>query len=166
LTITPRATVVHDQAGGKARTVGRIGIGLVLEVRHFGVLGSVRQGLSEAGRGAGLILFTLKGLVTGQVSAREIGGPILIGQLAGEVVRAGFREFLAFVALLSINLAILNLLPIPVLDGGHLLFLAVEGVRGRPLSIEQRQRLTQVGFFVLVGIMVLALGNDVLRLFH
>ena len=166
LTVTPRPTVVHDQPGGKARTVGRIGIGLVLEVRHFGAVGSAREGLREAGRGAGLILFTLKGLVTGQVSAREIGGPILIGQLAGEVVRAGFREFLAFVALLSINLAILNLLPIPVLDGGHLLFLAVEGVRGRPLSVEQRQRLTQVGFFVLVAIMLLAVGNDVLRLFH
>ncbi len=165
VSVTPRPTEVRDQPGGKARTVGRIGIGPYIEVRHFGPLGSVRAGLSEAGRGAGLILFTLKGLVTGQVPARDIGGPILIGQLAGEVVRAGFREFLAFVALLSINLAILNLLPIPVLDGGHLLFLAIEGVRGRPLSLEQRQRLTQVGFFVLVGIMVLALGNDVLRLF-
>jgi regulator of sigma E protease len=69
-------------------------------------------------------------------------------------------------ALFSINLAILNLLPIPVLDGGHLAFLAIEGVRGRPLSLAQRQRLTQIGFVVLVGIMVLALGNDVLRLFR
>ena len=166
VTVTPRATEVRDQPGGKARTVGRIGIGPYIAVRHFGALGSVRAGLGEAGRGAGLILFTLKGLVTGQVPARDIGGPILIGQLAGEVVRAGFRVFLSFVALLSINLAILNLLPIPVLDGGHLLFLAIEGVRGRPLSVQQRQLLTQVGFFVLVGIMVLALGNDVLRLFH
>jgi len=88
------------------------------------------------------------------------------GQLAGEVARTGLRNFLAFMALFSINLAILNLLPIPVLDGGHLAFLAIEGGRGRPLSLAQRQRLTQVGFFVLVAIMVLALSNDVLRLFR
>ena len=163
--VTPRPEVVRDPASGKTRTVGRIGVGRYVELRRFGVVGSVREGVHQTGRAAGLILFTLKGLVTGQVSAKEIGGPILIGQLAGEVVRAGFKEFAAFVALLSVNLAILNLLPIPVLDGGHLLFLAVEGVRGRPLSVEQRQRLTQVGFFVLIGIMVLAIGNDVLRLF-
>lgn len=163
--VTPRAMEVRDPASGKIRSVGRIDVGPYVEVRHFDMLGSVGEGFREAGFGAGLILFTLKGIVTGQVSAREIGGPILIGQIAGEVVRAGWQKFLAFVALLSVNLAILNLLPIPVLDGGHLLFLAVEGVRGRPLSLEQRQRLTQIGFFVLVGIMALALGNDVLRLF-
>jgi regulator of sigma E protease len=164
--VTPVPTVLRDPATGKTRTVGRIGVGPYIEVRHFGVVGSVAEGFRQTGRAAGIILFTLKGLVTGQVSARDIGGPILVGQLAGEVVRAGLQEFLAFMALFSINLAILNLLPIPVLDGGHLLFLAVEGVRGRPLSIVQRQRFTQIGFFVLVAIMALALGNDVLRLFH
>jgi regulator of sigma E protease len=165
VSVTPKPTDVRDRTTGKARTVGKIGVGPYVEVRRFGVAGSVRQGLLQAGRAAGLILYTLKGILTGQVSAREIGGPILIGQLAGEVVRAGLREFLAFVALLSVNLAILNLLPIPVLDGGHLVFLGIEGVRGRPLSLQQRQRFTQIGFFVLVGIMALAIGNDVLRLF-
>jgi len=140
-------------------------VGPFIERRRFGPAGAVKEGLRQSGRAAGLILFTLKGLVTGQVSARDIGGPILVGQLAGEVARAGLRNFLAFMALFSINLAILNLLPIPVLDGGHLAFLLIEGVRGRPLSVEQRQRLTQIGFFVLVGLMVLALSNDVLRLF-
>ena len=163
--VTPLATAVRDPSGGKTRTVGRIGVGINIEVRHFGALGSLREGVRQTGRAAGIILFTLKGLVTGQVSPRDIGGPILVGQLAGEVVRLGLQNVLLFVALFSINLAILNLLPIPVLDGGHLLFLTIEGVRGRPLSIEQRQRLTQIGFFVLVGIMALALGNDVLRLF-
>ena len=167
LSVTPQATRVPDPSGGKTRTVGRIGIGpSEIRLRHYGVVGSVSEGFHQAGRAAGLILFTLKGLVTGQVSARDIGGPILVGQLAGEVARLGLQDFLAFMALFSINLAILNLLPIPVLDGGHLLFLVIEGVRGRPLSVEQRQRLTQIGFFVLVGIMALALGNDVLRLFH
>lgn len=165
-TVTPRPTTARDPITGQRRTVGRIGIGPVIERRHFGVRGSVSAGFRQTVQAGGVILFTLKGLVTGQVSARDIGGPILVGQMAGEVVRLGFQTFLAFVALFSINLAILNLLPIPVLDGGHLLFLVIEGVRGRPLSLQARQRWTQVGFFVLVGIMVLALSNDVLRLFH
>jgi regulator of sigma E protease len=166
LSVTPRAAVVRGGTGGASRTVGRIGVALYLPVRRYGWLGSVGQGLQRTGDAAGIILFTLKGLVTGQVSARDIGGPILVGQLSGEVAQLGLEPFLAFIALFSINLAILNLLPIPVLDGGHLVFLAVEGLRGRPLSLEQRHRLTQVGFFVLVGIMMLALANDVLRLFH
>ena len=70
---------------------------------------------------------------------------------------------LQWMALLSVNLAVLNLLPIPVLDGGHLVFLTVEAVRGRPLSLRQRMRLSQVGFVILVAIMVLALANDLIR---
>jgi regulator of sigma E protease len=66
-------------------------------------------------------------------------------------------------ALFSVNLAVLNLLPIPVLDGGHLVFLGIEAIRGRPLSVRQRLRWSQVGFVVLIGIMALALGNDLLR---
>ncbi len=167
LVVTPQASRERDIATGERRTVGRIGIGAVsLPVRRSGWLASVDDGLAQTVRAGGLILWTFKGLFTGAVSVRDIGGPILVGQLSGEVVRLGFDAFLSFIALFSINLAILNLLPIPVLDGGHLVFLAVEGVRGRPLSLEQRQRWTQIGFFVLVGIMALALANDFLRLFH
>ena len=79
------------------------------------------------------------------------------------MVRLGLEPFLSFMALFSVNLAILNLLPIPVLDGGHLLFLGIEAVRRKPLSEQVRQRWTQVGFLVLVAIMVLALANDLLR---
>ena len=67
-------------------------------------------------------------------------------------------------AIISVNLAVLNLLPIPVLDGGHLLFLAVEGIRGREVSVEQRIRLTQVGMLFVLGLMVLAIANDIFRL--
>jgi regulator of sigma E protease len=166
LTVTPRPTEVSQPAGSGTRVVGRVGFWLHVPVRRFDLVGAVGQGFQRAAEAGGLVLFTLRGLVTGQVSAREIGGPILVGQLSGEVARLGLEPFLSFLALFSINLAILNLLPIPVLDGGHLVFLLVEGVRGRPLSLEQRQRLTQIGFFVLVGIMALALANDVLRLFR
>ena len=163
--VTPGATKVRDVPGGETRTVGRIGIARYLPVRRLGWIASLGDGLGQTGQAAGLILLTLKGFFTGQVSVRDLGGPILVGQISGEVVRLGLRAFLSFLALFSVNLAVLNLLPIPVLDGGHLVFLCVEGVRGRPLSLEQRQRLTQIGFFVLVGIMALALANDFLRLF-
>ncbi|UCG76732.1 MAG: RIP metalloprotease RseP [Gemmatimonadota bacterium] len=103
-------------------------------------------------------------LVSGGSSAKEVGGPILIGQLSGQAARAGIWSLLAFMAVISVNLAILNLLPVPVLDGGHLTFLAFEAVRGRALSVEQRIRLTQVGMVLIVGLMVWVITNDVLRL--
>jgi regulator of sigma E protease len=107
----------------------------------------------------------LRDLFTGKTSARTVGGPIQIGQLSGRVARLGLEPFLTFMALFSVNLAVLNLLPIPVLDGGHLMFLLVEGVRGRALSLEQRMRLSQVGFVIVLAIMVWAVANDVLKLF-
>jgi len=164
--LVPRPTRVTDPRTGTARTVGKIGAGPYIPMRSFGVAGAVAEGLRQTGRTSALILFTIKGLLTGQVSARDVGGPILVGQLAGEVARAGFQYFLSFIALFSVDLAILNLLPIPVLDGGHMVFLVLEGLRGRPVSLEQRQRWTQIGLVVLVGIMVLALANDLLRLVH
>jgi len=162
VTMTPRATRVSGR-DGEVRTVGRVGLAPFFPVEHFGPVGSLWQGAKQAASSAGLILFTLKGLVTGALSPRDLGGPILVGQLSGEAARLGLDAFLGFMALFSINLAVINLLPIPVLDGGHLVFLAIEGVRRRPLSIHQRQRLTQIGFFVLVAIMLLAIANDVTR---
>jgi regulator of sigma E protease len=103
-------------------------------------------------------------MATGRQSPRNVGGPIMITQLSGQFARLGAKAFLGFMAILSVNLAVLNLLPIPVLDGGHLVFLAIEGARGgRALSMEQRMRWTQVGFFIIVGIMVWAIGNDLWR---
>lgn len=166
VTLVPRPTREPDPRTGVMRTVGKIGAGAYVPMRHFGAAGAAWEGLRQTGQTAGLILFTLKGLVTGQVSARDVGGPILVGQLAGEVTRAGFQYLLSFIALFSVNLAILNLLPIPVLDGGHLVFLALEGVRGRPVSLAARQRWTQIGLAVLVGIMMLAVFNDLMRVIH
>ena len=88
-----------------------------------------------------------------------------MGQLSGQVARIGLEAFLGFMALFSVNLAVLNLLPIPVLDGGHLLFLGIEAVRGRAISLENRMRIMQVGFVIVLAIMVWAVGNDILRLF-
>jgi regulator of sigma E protease len=113
----------------------------------------------------GLILGFLRDLVTGGVSPRSMGSIITIGQVSGQAASAGMDVFLRFMALFSVNLAVLNLLPIPILDGGHLVFLAIEAVRGRALSVEQRIRWSNVGFLIVMGIMVWALGNDILRVF-
>jgi len=104
-----------------------------------------------------------KGLVLGQISVRELGGPILVAQASGQAARLGIDWLLRFMAFFSINLAILNLLPIPILDGGQVVFLLAEAVRRKPLPLELRLRLTQIGFVVLLGIMILATSNDLLR---
>jgi regulator of sigma E protease len=102
-------------------------------------------------------------LIQAKISPKTIGGPILIAQMAGEVVQRGPVELLSFTALLSINLAILNLLPIPVLDGGHLLFSLIEWVRGKPVSLRKREIAQQVGMVLLVGLMIFAFYNDIFR---
>jgi regulator of sigma E protease len=110
------------------------------------------------------IVRTVRGLFTGRISQRQVGGPIMIGQLAGESARAGLDPFLAFMALISINLAVLNLLPVPVLDGGQFLFLVAEAVIRRPLPLKLRERLTMVGLLLIVLLMGLAFSNDIRRL--
>jgi regulator of sigma E protease len=148
---------------------GRIGVNGPPEAlnaprRETNLANAIVYGASETGRWVKLTAGFLGGIFTGRHSARSIGGPIMIVQISGQQARAGFQSFLHFMALLSVNLAVLNLLPIPVLDGGHLLFLGIEAVRGRALSMQQRLRWSQVGFMVLLAIMVFAIGNDLLRL--
>lgn len=162
--IVPAPEEITD-ADGTIQTIGRIGAGVEIPRERPGLLGAIGHGLSETWNVVYLILDFLRDLFTGDASPRSLGGPIMIGQMSGEVARAGIEAFLSFMAIFSVNLAVLNLLPIPVLDGGHLLFLAIEAVRGRALSFEQRLRFTQVGFIVVVAIMVWAIANDVLRLF-
>jgi regulator of sigma E protease len=112
-----------------------------------------------------VVLGFLKGLVVREVSFRDVGGPVLIAQLSGQAARLGAATLVSFIAFISLNLAVLNLLPIPVLDGGHVVFLLIEAVRRKPVSLAWRLRLTQVGFVLLVALMVLAISNDVFRLF-
>ncbi|MDY6905048.1 MAG: RIP metalloprotease RseP [Thermodesulfobacteriota bacterium] len=105
-------------------------------------------------------------MITGTVSVREnVGGPIWIAQMAGEQARLGIASLMAFMAFISISLAIINILPIPVLDGGHLLFFTIEGIRGKPVSLKAREMAQQFGLFVLVFLMILVIYNDILRFF-
>lgn len=165
ITATPRAES-DTLADGSVRTVGRLGVVAPLPPKvRPGLGGAIVHGAQETWGYVTLVVDFLRDLVLGRQSPRNLGGPILIGQLSGRVARAGLEAFLRFMALFSVNLAVLNLLPIPVLDGGHLMFLAVEAVRGRALTVQQRARLTQVGFVLVVALMVWAVANDVLRLF-
>jgi regulator of sigma E protease len=154
---------------GATRVIGRAGIlppmtEMVYEKVSMGQ--AVVTGYRETVAVTAYILGFLKELVTGGVSPRSLGSIVTIGEASGQAAEAGLDTFLSFMALFSVNLAVLNLLPIPVLDGGHLVFLAIEAIRGgRALSVEQRLKWSNVGFFVIVGIMLWALSNDVLRLF-
>ena len=166
--VTPSLETGLDRQSGETVTIGQIGVLPVLPNVAFSSmppLEAVAVGWDDTVFITREILGFLRDLVTGQVSARNLGGIVAIGEMSGQAAAEGLPMFLRFMALFSVNLAILNLLPIPVLDGGHLVFLGIEAVRGRPLSVEQRLRWSQVGFVVLMGIMALALGNDVLRLF-
>ena len=126
---------------------------------------AVARGYAETVDVTRLIGGFLKDLVTGQVSPRNMGSIVTIGQMSGRAAAAGFDTFLRFMAMFSVNLAILNLLPIPVLDGGHLVFLGIEAIRGgRGLTVEQRLKWSNVGFVIIVGIMLWALSNDFMRL--
>jgi regulator of sigma E protease len=152
---------------GKPRAVGRIGVavgtGFISEKLSLGQ--AIMEGGRATLRASTQIVRTVRGLFSGRISGRTVGGPILIGQLAGESARMGLDTFLGFMALISINLAILNLLPVPVLDGGQFLFLLAEAVIRRPLPLKLRERLTTVGLVLIVLLMGLAFSNDLRRIF-
>jgi regulator of sigma E protease len=98
------------------------------------------------------------------VPASELGGPILIAQIAGEQMKAGWIHLVYFMGLLSVNLGILNLLPIPVLDGGHLLFLTIEGIRKKPVHERAQIIAQQVGIAILGALMIFVFYNDIVRI--
>lgn len=166
LEATPAPVEVYNEVAQQSVTVGRIGVTFDLEAgrRSVGLATALVEGWDQTVYWTGTVVRFLADLVTGESSVRELGGPIMIGQISGQAARAGIWPLVAFMAVISINLAVLNLLPIPVLDGGHLLFLAIEGVRGKALSVEQRLRYTTVGMVFVIGLMLWAIGNDLLRL--
>lgn len=162
--IAPRSLKSPTDEPG-AKPVGEIGVSVMIPTTHPGLIGAIREGAHEVWYWTKFIFGFLIQLLTGKASPRSLGGPLIIGKLSGQMAREGMQALLGFMGLLSINLAIFNLLPIPILDGGHLMFLAIEGVRGRALSVEQRIRLSQLGLVVLVAFFIWVMANDVLRLF-
>lgn len=163
VTLTPATE--KETVNGTQRTVGKIGAleKPTIDYRRLGFGAAVSAGFESTWRMITILLDTLRDLITGALSPKNLGGLLSIGEASGQSAAQGPASFLFFLAFLSVNLAVLNLLPIPILDGGHLMFLLVEAVRGRPLSIEARIRLSHVGLIIVVGLMLWANGNDVVR---
>ncbi|MCG6540274.1 RIP metalloprotease RseP [Pseudomonas sp. KSR10] len=160
-----------ERGEGESRR-GYLGAGVAASEWPADMLRSVRYGPVEAvGEGlrrtwtmSVLTLDSLKKMVFGELSVKNLSGPITIAKVAGASAQSGVGDFLNFLAYLSISLGVLNLLPIPVLDGGHLLFYLVEWVRGRPLSDKVQGWGVQIGISLVVGVMLLALVNALGRL--
>lgn len=130
----------------------------------FGPLAAVGEGARRTWTMSVLTFDSLKKMLFGELSVKNLSGPITIAKVAGASAQSGVGDFLNFLAYLSISLGVLNLLPIPVLDGGHLLFYLIEWARGRPLSDRVQGWGIQIGISLVVGVMLLALVNDLGRL--
>jgi regulator of sigma E protease len=160
------ALLSHTLPGGE--TLESWGIGILpgeavhRELSFFQAAGS---GLAQAADMAALIWTSLADLVSGRESVKNIGGPVLIAQSLAQQASHSLINLLLLTALISVNLGILNLLPIPVLDGGHLFFLALEALFRRPVPAAIQEKATMGGLFFLIGLMILATFNDILRLF-
>ncbi len=164
--VTPELRVSKNLFG---ESVSSPAIGIVasrdLFKEKFGPVDSVVKGTEQTVKLIEMTILSLAKMVQRVVPLDSIGGPIMIAKMAGEQAAAGGVSLLAFMALLSINLGVLNLLPIPVLDGGHLLFYAMEMIFRRPVSMKVREVAQQLGLVLLISLMVLAFYNDMIRYF-
>lgn len=163
--VTPRGTFAVPDDSTSAR-VGRLGIFEKTPIvsERYTFMGAIAAGNAATWEAAGGFVRTVRGLLTRRIASNQVGGPILIGQMAGQAARAGFDVLLGFMALISVNLAVVNLLPIPVLDGGAFLILVVEGIIRRPLPLKLREGIQMIGVLMVVALMVLAFSNDIRRL--
>jgi regulator of sigma E protease len=167
LTVTPRAVPEKAPSTGQETTVGKIDAGIATKSVRFEPYGPVAAVEHGAVRTWDVTMLTLKGLwklVSRQIDSSNIGGPIQIATEAGRQAKEGLGPLAIFTAFISVNLAVLNLLPVPMLDGGHLFFFVIEAVLGRPLSLKKREAAQQLGFVLLMLLMVYALYNDLVRI--
>ncbi len=135
---------------------------LIIKLGPFSAIG---ESINQTYQISRLTVLSIVKLIQGTVSTKTLGGPIMIAEMAGQQAKAGWTNLVFFIAVLSINLAILNFLPIPVLDGGHLLFFLIEAVIGRPVNIRMREIAQQAGLFILMMLMIFVFYNDIMRLF-
>ncbi|MBU0499616.1 MAG: RIP metalloprotease RseP [Gammaproteobacteria bacterium] len=160
------------QEGGKE--IGWIGAAVQVPKGHFermrsevryDPLTALRLAIGKTGELSWLTLKVMGKMVTGDASVHNLSGPITIAQAAGKTVGYGFIQFLKFLALVSVSLAVLNLLPVPVLDGGHLLYILIESIKGEPLSEKVQEQAQRIGIALLISLMLLAFYVDLIRLF-
>lgn len=165
--VTPDARV-SDRPEDNGRTIGRIGAGLnnriAMEMVRYGAFESLTRGVHQTWDMSLFSLRMLGKMLTGDLSWRNLSGPVAIADYAGQSARIGWYAYVSFLALISISLGVLNLLPIPVLDGGHLVYYGLEALKGKPLSERFIQLTQKAGLAVIGALMVVALFNDITRL--
>lgn len=157
-----QVTPIKDAASGFG-VIGVVNLQNMVEKR-FGLVESVQKGLGRMAELTGLTFNVLQQLFSFNVSIKTLGGPIMIAQLTGEAAHSGAADFIALLAFLSLQLGILNLLPIPVLDGGWLLFLVIESIKGSPLNRKTMEVAQTVGFALLITMIVVVSYNDLMRI--
>ena len=169
LQLTPRIRQEGGEAYGYVGVRNRIEVAESLRrdmevVERFGPVSALQESVSKTWRMSWLTLRVLGKLVTGEASVKNLSGPITIAHYAGVTVRIGLEEFLGFLAIISISLGVLNLLPVPMLDGGHLFYYMIEMVKGSPVSEVVEIVGQKIGIVLLFGLMSLAIYNDLIRL--
>jgi regulator of sigma E protease len=165
VSITPTMFPVKNIFGEPVSSY-KIGISPSLETRieRLNPFSAFIEGVKQTWVVSKLTLLSVVKMFQGVISPKTLGGPIMIAQLAGAQVKEGIIPFLLFMAMLSINLAVLNLLPIPILDGGHLFFYLIEAVTGKEISLKWRERAQQLGFALLIILMLFVFAMDLDRL--
>ena len=155
-------TATPEQRGAR----GWLGVELSEPTKSFtpGPFEAIRLSVEHNIESSGIIFRTLAGLFTGETSVRQLQGPVGIATLSGESAQEGFLTLLSLMAMLSINLGILNLMPVPVLDGGHILIMALEGIARRDFSMQVKEKMLLAGFVVLMMLMVTVIYNDLTRI--
>jgi regulator of sigma E protease len=164
LTASPTIDEATDNRGNIVRTP-RLGItGKKVEFVRHGPVESIWRGVAETWVQTAGTIQALGQIITGRRQTDELGGPIRIAEMSGDVARGGPASLLVFMAVLSVNLGLINLFPVPMLDGGHLLFYTVEGLRGRPLGPRAQEYGFRIGLVLVFSLMLFATWNDLSRL--
>lgn len=164
LTVTPEVTQITDRMGN-THSIGLLGIGRAgMEYRRHDPLTALWQAGRETVNLTVGTLGAVGQMISGSRGTEELGGPLRIAQMSGEVAQSGVVALVWFMAILSVNLGLINLFPIPMLDGGHLLFYAVEAIRGKPLGDRAQEYGFRIGLALVLTLMVFATWNDLVHL--
>ena len=165
LTVVPEISVTKNIFGEEIKSplIGIVAAGKFEKV-YLGPLGAIKEGFRKTWEIIELTCLTVVKLIQRVIPIETVGGPILIGQMTGQLAQENWTYLIPFTAVISINLGILNLLPVPILDGGFIVLLLIELVMGRPLNIKKREFLQKMGIFLLVLLMVFVVYNDIKRL--
>ena len=164
-TVTPTIDTVTNPSTGKVDSVGRIGIVPVQLTQPVGPIEAVTSAWTATWRMAGMVIDALHGLATRRVAASELGGPIMIAQASVQAARGGAEQLFFLIALISTNLAVFNLLPIPILDGGQIVITVLEAIKGKSFSMRTREYILRAGLFAVLLLFALVTYNDLRRLF-